>query len=173
MKTAALTDLELRAVDALRALLGRISGVRLREMKCTPRHRNHAIKFVAQVEVFGHAHTLACGVHAPESASQLRAALRQLNLTAANFAAGATPVLIAPRLSSEAQSICRESSAAFLDFDGNARLFVGEAFILMRSLPCLGAERRPSPPPHAAVGPASPGANHPLPASPERLAIIA
>jgi len=69
MRTATSTELEMRAADALRALLGRISGARLRELTWVPRRRSHTVKFVAQVEVFGHAYTLACGVHASEDAS--------------------------------------------------------------------------------------------------------
>jgi hypothetical protein len=172
MRTATSTELEMRAADALRALLGRISGARLRELTWVPRRRSHTVKFVAQVEVFGHAYTLACGVHASEDASQLHTALRHLQQTAADLAADATPVLIAPRLSPEAQAICKETRVAFLDLEGNARLFVGEVFIVMRSLPCLGVERNAPPPQRAAAGPALPG-RHPLSASREQLAFIA
>lgn len=173
MRTATLTELEMRAADALRALLGRISGARIRELTCVPRRRSHTVKFVVQVEVFGHAHTLACAVNEPEDASQLRTALRHLHRTAPDFDADATPVLIVPRLSPEAQAICKESRAAFLDLEGNARLFLGEAFIVMRSLPCPTAQRLAAPLPHVAARPALQSEDRPLPAIPEALAYIA
>jgi hypothetical protein len=130
------TELEVRAFDALRALLGRVSGVRLTEIKRVPQRRSQAVRIVAQVDVFGHRHTLACGVKAPENSRQLRATLRDLHQTACDFAGVATPLLIAPYLSPDAQALCKQSRAAFLDLEGNACLFLGEAFIMMRSLPC-------------------------------------
>jgi len=173
MKTAPLTELESRAADALRALLGRISILRLKEVTCVPRHRSRVVKFVAHVEVLGHSHTLACGVNALENSSHLRAALRNLHDTAADFAADATPIFIAPRLSPEAQAICRESSASFLDLEGNARLFLGESFIMMRSRPGPRADRPAASPQQAAAYSAPPRDRRPLTASREQLAFIA
>jgi hypothetical protein len=45
-----------------------------------------------------------------------------------------TPVLIAPYLSPEAQTLCKERDAGFLDLEGNARLSPGEVFIGKRSM---------------------------------------
>jgi hypothetical protein len=69
--------------------------------------------------------------------------LREWQSDAASLAAGATPVLIAPYLSLEAQDLCKQSHVGFLDFEGNARLTVGDSFIFMRSLP-RAAETRAS-----------------------------
>ena len=44
------------------------------------------------------------------------------------------PILIAPTMSDEAQTICREKNIGFLDLDGNARLYFDEVFIVKRSL---------------------------------------
>ena len=57
--------------------------------------------------------------------------LRKLH---ARFPGETTPVLIAPELSEEAQALCRESNTGFLDFEGNARLYLDEVFIVKRSL---------------------------------------
>ncbi len=96
-----------------------------------------------------------------------------LQRTAQDFNADATPVLIAPHLSPEAQALCKETRVAFLDLEGNARLFVGEVFIVMRSLPCLTAERLAAPLPHVAARPALQSEDRALPAIPEALAYIA
>jgi hypothetical protein len=61
--------------------------------------------------------------------------LRQGQYISVPLAADAIPVLIAPRLSPEAQALCKENQVGFLDLEGNARLTVGDFFIVMRSLP--------------------------------------
>lgn len=49
-------------------------------------------------------------------------ALLKLRDYVARRAHGATPVFIAPYLSPDAQSVCREQDVGFLDLEGNARL---------------------------------------------------
>jgi hypothetical protein len=143
MKTnTATTELEIRAAQALAALLGQVSGVKLKEMRRAPADRSQAA-FLAHIEVFGHSHTLACEVQPDAKPSRLRAALRAFPSGAPQLHGDATPVIIAPYLSPEAQALCKECHAGFLDLEGNARLSVGEVFIGMRSLPCRAAGRPP------------------------------
>jgi len=140
MKTLASSiEFEARAADALRALLGNFSVIRLREMKLEPRPRGSFAGIQASIEVLGHSHTLACEVHSTGEPDQVRAALREFE--SAESPAGATPVLIAPYLSPESQALCKEHHTGFLDLEGNARLSVGEFFVGMRALPASAANR--------------------------------
>jgi len=127
-------ELEVRAAEALKALLEQVSAVKLKEMKREPPARGRAAEILALIDIYGHSHTLACEVNPDTSPSKVRASLRKLQDCAAHLAGGATPVLIAPYLSPEAQALCKESHAGFLDLEGNARLSMGEVFIGKRSL---------------------------------------
>jgi hypothetical protein len=164
------SDLETRAAEALAALLGRVSAIKLMEMKREPwprdpysgisapriparqiparpilarpipaqpipSHRIPTRTIIAQIEVYGHSHTLACEVYPDGDPDRLRKAFHENRAAAAPLASDATPVLIAPYLSPEAQDLCKQRNAGFLDFEGNARLTVGEVFIGLRSLP--------------------------------------
>ncbi len=142
MKTVApANELEARAVEALTAVLGQVSVIKLKEIRHKSPRRGRAAELVADVDVFGHSHLLACEVKPYASPRYLRAALRQLHEETAERAGGATPVLIAPYLSPEAQELCKESKAGFIDLEGNARLSLGEVFIVKRSMPCRTATR--------------------------------
>ena len=134
----AASELELRAAEALRALLGQVSAIKLKEMKHESRGRGCPAEVMARIEahidIYGHSHTLACEVKASADPGNLRDALRELWQSAAHLDRHATPVLIAPYLSPEAQALCNESHAGFVDLEGNARLALGEVFIGKRSL---------------------------------------
>jgi hypothetical protein len=135
MKTdRAATAFEVRAAQALRALLDQVSAVQLKEMKCEPTARGRTAEILVRIDIHGHSHTLACEVNADTRPGKVRASLRKLQDCAAHLAGEATPVFIAPYLSPEAQALCKESHAGFLDLEGNARLSVGEVFIGKRSL---------------------------------------
>ena len=89
---------------------------------------------MARIDVFGHSHTLACEVNSDLSPSKVRASLKKMQDCAAHLAGQTTPVLIAPYFSPEAQALCKESHAGFLDLEGNARLSLGQVFIGKRSM---------------------------------------
>jgi hypothetical protein len=127
--TVPMDDLELRAIEALRALLGQVSVIKLKEIRREP----HG-PMLARVDVLGHSHTLACDIEPNGQPDTLRAHLRELHDGARQCDSAATPVLIAPYLSPEAQAVCKECSAGFLDLQGNARLALGEFFIGKRAL---------------------------------------
>lgn len=124
---------ELRAAEALTTLLGQVSAVKIKEMKSEPPPRGRAKEILVRLDVYGHSHTLACKINADTRPSRVRASLRKLQDCAAHVPGQATPVLIAPYLSPEAQALCKESRAGFLDLEGNARLSLGEVFIGKRS----------------------------------------
>lgn len=141
MKTAVLTDLESRAANALSALVEQVSAVTVQEMKHQTTPQGGIPAILARVQVFGHSHSLACAIQADES--RLRASLEDLKYAAPGFDPHATPVLIAPRLSPEAQKICKEHRTGYIDFEGNARLSFGDYFVSMRAIP--GAAFSPAP----------------------------
>ncbi len=135
MKTdRAATELEIRAAEALKALLEQVSAVKLKEMKRERPVRGRAAEIVARVNVYGHSHTLTCEVNPDTSPTRVRAALKKLQDCAAHRAGSATTMIIGPYLSPEAQALCKASRAGFLDLEGNARLTLGEFFIGKRSL---------------------------------------
>ena len=135
MKTVwAANELEARATEALKSLLEEVSGVKLKEMKRQSPAHGLAAEILAHIDIHGHSHTLACEVNADTRPSKVRASIKKLQDCAAHLAGETTPVLIAPYLSPEAQALCKESHAGFLDLEGNARLSLGEVFIGKRSM---------------------------------------
>lgn len=141
MKTnPTMSEMEKRAVEALQALLGQVSVIKLKEIKVAPLTTGDA-GIVARVDVLGHRHTLTCEIKENTQPQNLREALQRLHDGAARCDEPATPVLIAPYLSPEAQALCKESHAGFLDLEGNARLTLGETFIGKRSRAARNAHR--------------------------------
>jgi hypothetical protein len=59
-----------------------------------------------------------------------------------HVAGDATPVLIAPFLSSQAQALCREESVSFLDLEGTVRLVLDGIFVERSVASRPAAERR-------------------------------
>ena len=131
--TEAIVEMNFRAAEALKTVLSEVSTLKLKEIRCESAPSGRQISFVACVDVLGHPYTLACAVKANGEPMVLRMALEQLRGSAACLAANATPVLIAPYLSPEAQALCKESDAGFLDLEGNARIAIGEVFIGKRT----------------------------------------
>jgi len=127
-------EMQRRAADALRSVLSEISTIKLKEIRCEPVTGASSIGITAFVDVFGRTHTLACDVQTSALSVDVHAALDSLRDGAANVASDATPVLIAPHISLEAQAICKECSAGFVDLEGNARLALGEVFIGKRTM---------------------------------------
>jgi hypothetical protein len=126
-------ELQQRAIEALKSALSSVSAIKLIEVHHQPAARLGKLGFLAFVNVFGHLHALACEVKESIHQVRLRASLDELR----NRAEGATPVLIAPYLSLDTQSTCKECRTAFVDFEGNARMLLGEVFIGRRSMPRL------------------------------------
>lgn len=156
-KSSTMDDLEYRATEALRALLGQVSVIKLKEIRRQPQG-----PMLARIDVLGHSYTLACEIGSSEQGENLRSALRDLRNDASRCDGATTPVLIAPHFSAEAQALCKESSTGYLDLEGNARLALGEVFIGKRSMPCKAASSgtahanvKPFPPTRVPHGPAA------------------
>ena len=127
-------QLENEAIEALRQTLEQISVVHIKEIKSeSHRHRGDRT-IIAHVEIYGHPHRLICKVVRECSPAELQHTFVELRKLHARFPGENAPVLIAPSLSEEAQSLCRDSNTGFLDLEGNARIYLDEVFIVKRSL---------------------------------------
>lgn len=134
--------LEAQAIEALRATLHEVSGIKLKEIRTMgPRHSAGA-NIIANIDIYGHSLVLACKVKESSRPVRVKQALKDLLKHVNDDPGDMTPILIAPMLSAEAQAQCRESNAGFLDLVGNARLVLNEVFIAKRSMP----HREPLPP---------------------------
>jgi hypothetical protein len=131
----AASKLEMRAAEALKALLGQVSAIKLKAIEFKSPGPGGATGILAHIDVYGHSHTLACTLNDSSRPAHLRMALTELCRQASQVAGDAVPFLIAPFLSAEAQALCKENRTGYLDLEGNARLVLNEVFFATRSLP--------------------------------------
>ncbi len=125
---------ETEAIEALRDTLRQISVIKIKQI-CLDRHGHRGEKTIlGHIEIYGHAHLLACKVVCDCDLPQLKRAVRELQQVQTERGVVVTPILIAPTMSQEAQTLCRDNDIGFLDIDGNARLYLDEVFIVKRSL---------------------------------------
>ena len=126
-------ELEDRAAVALRELMGEVPAVHVQNVEVEPAPQDRGIDILARVNVDDRPHILVCEVKSNGQPRNVRAALLQLRNYVAHLGEDAVPIFIAPYLSPEAQALCKENHAGFLDLEGNARLALGEVFIGKRA----------------------------------------
>lgn len=122
-------ELERRAAGALEALIAQVPAVKLEGIEVEQSHADHPIDILAHLRVYDSSHLLVCEVKSSGQPRHVRMALLQLRNYVAHLGTDATPVLIAPYLSPQAQALCREQGVGFLDLQGNARLVFDAVFI--------------------------------------------
>ena len=127
-------DLMPRASDALKALLGNISTVKLREIRHERPVSGGSATLFAEIEVCGHSHWLSCSVMPDGSVQGLKTAMGHLKAATDSSVKNAIPLVIAPTLSTGARALCSDNHTGFLDLEGNARIILGEVFIVKRSV---------------------------------------
>jgi len=127
--------LEKRAAGALNEILDQVSAVKVREIRPTPHTPGHSLALLASIEVLGQPHMLACTIVSGATPSRIEESLSELRRGVPADAENATPVLIAPRIPHSVQPKYQSARVGYLDFHGNARIELGEVFILKRSLP--------------------------------------
>jgi hypothetical protein len=127
-------EMQIRAAEALRAVLAEVSGTKVREISHPSPDTGSAVAFTASVDVYGHHHTLACEIAHDNQPAHLRELLQELQNNIASTHSAATPLIITPHISDEARALCNQSHAGFLDLEGNARIALGEVFILKRTI---------------------------------------
>ena len=145
----------MRAIEALKSVLTRVSGVKLKNIDA--RELESVIDIIAQVEVYGRVHTLACMLVSNDEPQQARESILDFCGRTLNVENNATPVLIAQRLSTDLQQLGRETKAGVLDLEGNARIELGEAFIACQQVSRPETLRK-APRIHASKGSAHAGA---------------
>ena len=123
-----LKELESRAAGALRALIHEVPAIELQDIEVEPAP-DRGVDILAHVNVAGRPHVLICEVKPNGQPRHVRMGVLQLRNYIAHFAGDATPILIAPYLSPQAQALCREHEVGFLDLEGNARLVFDGVFI--------------------------------------------
>jgi hypothetical protein len=127
-------EMRIRATEALRAVLSEVSGTKVREISHPSADAGSAGAFTASVDVYGRRHTLACEIALDDKPANLRALIAEMSAGIAGARDSATPVIIASHISDETRALCNESNAGFLDLEGNARIALGEVFILKRTI---------------------------------------
>ena len=126
--------IESEAIEALRQTLRQISVIKVKEIS-VDRHGTLANRTIlGQIEIYGHAHLLACKVVNSCEMSQVKRAAQELHEVQRERGVVVMPILIAPAMSEQAQTLCRENNIGFLDLEGNARVYLDEVFIVKRSL---------------------------------------
>lgn len=122
-------EIEGLAAQALCSLLEQVPAIKLLDIQHGVRGNAQEADIVASLNVYGTRHILVCEVKSTGQPRHVRMGLLQLRDTMARHAQDATPVFIAPYLSPDAQALCREQGAGFLDLEGNARLVFDGVFI--------------------------------------------
>jgi len=123
-----------RAAEALKSVLHQVSQIKLRKIDNNSSGPDLKVDMLAHVDVHGHSHTLVCKVTANGRPDYVRTALREFEEDASQLEGDATLVFIAPRMSEEGKALCGENKAGFLDLEGNARLELGDVFIVKRTV---------------------------------------
>lgn len=120
---------ESRAAEALRELLERVPAIRVLDVKQEVADAGKQVDILARLDADGRRYTLACEVKSNGQPRYVRQALLQLRDYVAGRTPETIPVLVAPYLSPNVQSLCREEGVGFLDLEGNAYLAFGGIFI--------------------------------------------
>lgn len=130
LKTATtVKSIERRAEEALKAVLSQIPLIKLKAIESESQTRGGHVDILARISISGKSHALVCEVKADGQPRHVRVGLLQLRNYMAHVPGNATPMLIAPFLSPQAQALCREQGVSFLDLEGNTRLVLGGVFI--------------------------------------------
>jgi len=127
-------QLESEAIEALRETLGQISVIKVKQISIDRHGHRGERSVLAHIEIYHHAHLLACKVVYTTDLQHLKRAVYELKQAEKERGVVVIPVLIAATMTEEAQTLCRNNNIGFLDLDGNARLYLDEVFIVKRSL---------------------------------------
>ncbi|MFZ2998844.1 MAG: type IV toxin-antitoxin system AbiEi family antitoxin [Undibacterium umbellatum] len=133
---------ELQAIQSLRLLLEQVPVIKLLDIEHEGSEPDHGADIMAHIEVFGQRRVMVCEVKSTGQPRHVRTAILQLRNYIVHYAQEAIPVFIAPYLSPEAQTLCREQNVCFLDFEGNARLVFDSIFIERQVASKPAADRR-------------------------------
>lgn len=128
-------QIEVEAIEALRDTLQQVSVIKVKEITKGTKGSRRENLILAHIEIYGHAHLLACKVVESYNSSKIMGIVDGLKAVQKKRGVVTIPVLISRVMSEESQSLCRDNNLGFLDLAGNARLYLDEVFIVKRSLP--------------------------------------
>jgi hypothetical protein len=125
-----LKELEERAAATLESVLKEISILKLEHIDVEPQVGSYHPDILAHLIVADHPQVLVGEVKSSGQPRYVREGLLQLrNFIEHTPRMRATPLFIAPYLSPEARTICRDNKVGYLDFQGNLRLEFDGVFI--------------------------------------------
>ncbi len=120
---------ESRAAEALWELFERVPAITELSVDQQDSGAGEGVDILIRLEVAGQPRMLACEVKSSGQPRYVRAALLQLRNYVDRKAHGAIPIVVAPYLSPNAQSLCRDEGVGFLDLAGNVHLSFDGIFI--------------------------------------------
>ena len=115
-----MNSLEHQAAEKLKQLLGRVPAIKLEDMQPEEISGDSGPDFGVCLRAFGCSRTLVCELSANGQPRHVRNGLFQLRNYVANNRGKLVPIFIAPYLSTDSQSLCREHEVGFFDLHGNA-----------------------------------------------------
>ena len=122
-------NIEAEAITKLSELIDSIPSIHLLKVEQQSHISNMAVDFIADIDVSGKRHTLICEVKSSGQPRYVQLGLLQLSNYIVRNNQKATPILIAPYLSPQAQKLCKDNQINYLDFEGNAHLIFDNALI--------------------------------------------
>ncbi len=134
-------SIQSRAVEALRSVLEQVPVIALKRIE----HEvgvDRRVDILVRLKVGGRPHELICEVLSSGQPRFVRTASLQLRHEVLGNSHSVTPVLIAPYLSPQSQSLCRDHEIGYLDLEGNCFLSFDGVFIERRIATRPSAEHR-------------------------------
>lgn len=122
-------EAESRAGEALRRLLEKIPILQVEGIDAEAASDAWEPDLIARLLVDGQPHQLICEYKSNGQPRYARSALLELRNYVAHRAPRATPVFIAPYISSAVRRLCEDMGVGYLDLEGNARIAFGGVFI--------------------------------------------
>lgn len=120
-------ELEGEAVDALRQTLCEVPAIQDLGIEIEP--PGSQIDFIARFHVGDRPYVLIAEVKASGQPRHVRSAIHELKFRLDQSDRRAAALFVAPYLSEEARSLCREYDVSFLDLEGNCRIALGTVFV--------------------------------------------
>jgi hypothetical protein len=126
---SSMKEAEARAGEALLGLLQKIPILQVEGIDAKGMSNDWEPDLIARLLVDGRPHELICEYKSNGQPRYARSALLELRNYVAQRAPQATPVFIAPYISSSVRRLCEDMGVGYLDLEGNARIAFGGVFI--------------------------------------------
>lgn len=122
-------EVETRAAEALRRLLDNVPILQVEGIETEAVSGDWEPDMIARLLVDGRQHMLVCECKSNGQPRYARSALLELLNYVAQRAPLATPIFIAPYISTAVRQMCVEKGVGYLDLEGNARIAFGSVFV--------------------------------------------